>query len=148
MWPLRTAELARAQPRNVLPAPVGPTMAKLWWALTQPQAARPTTTERSRPLWRWKSMSSMTAPVRNLARANSGPHGGPLIDELFVDQQPEAFFEAQSLVTGLVAFRPGRRPWPATAGVKPVDGLVIEHFVVPFSSCNNRGHAGCHGPGG
>jgi hypothetical protein len=47
-------------PRYLSPNPLrrdagtrpGPTMAKLWWAFTHLEAARPSTTDRSRPRWR------------------------------------------------------------------------------------------------
>ena len=78
------------------------------------------------------------------------PHAPVLaFGELFVDQQPEALLEAQGLIRSLVALlgQAGGHGWQLE-GVEPVDGLVVEQFVVPFFSCNNRGHGRCRGPGG
>ena len=97
------AALASAQARNVLPAPVAPTMARLWW-VAHPAALGQT--EDLGPLQ--PSLAAevdvfddgVAAQLGRLQVARSAPVLA--FGQLPVDEQPEAFLEAQRLVLGLV----------------------------------------------
>ena len=116
-------------------------MAKLWWALTQPAGGQ---AEDHRAFQAPLAVKIDVLDDRSGAqfgRAQITAHPAVLaFGESLVDQQPEAFLEAQGLVSGLVAlFGQAGGHGRQFQGVKPVDGLVVEHFVVPFFSCSRSG---------